>query len=94
MADDTSWKKAKVTAVVTFWGFAAGTAAAVPQGTWSASWGNFFGAAIVAVGGVLGCLHHAKVASDRWVTLSWACIVIGGFVIAGASLQAALAPPS
>lgn len=88
----SKWKKLEVILVVGRIGLLTGVIAALPNYTWSASWGNFFGAAIVAVGGLLGCLNHANAVSDRMVTVSWACIVVGGCVIAGASLQAALLP--
>lgn len=91
---ETKWKDVKTILVVGGVGLGTGALAAVPQETWSASWGNFLGAALVAVGGILGCLHHAKATSDLVATVSWACIVVGGCVIAGASLQAALMPAS
>lgn len=77
------------TAVAVFTSFVAAT----PNGTWPAAWANFFGAAFVALGGLIGGLHAASVVSTRWVPWSWACIVVGGFVIAGACLQMAM-PPS
>lgn len=84
-------KKIDIILVVTLTGLATGLLATLPQERWSAAWGNFFGAAIVAVGGLFGCLREAKVLPEHSVSWSWACVVIGGFVIAGASLQMALA---
>lgn len=65
--------------------------AALPNDDWSAAWGNFYGAAFVAVGGLLASLHAYKLLPDWLVPLSWAFIVMGGCAIAGASLQMALA---
>lgn len=65
--------------------------AALPNEQWSPAWGNFFGAAFVAVGGLLASLHTYKLVLDWAVPISWALIVMGGFAIAGASLQMALA---
>lgn len=70
--------------LVVFW------LAAMPNDNWSAAWGNFFGAAFVAAGGLLASLHAYKLVHDWAVPLSWALIVMGGFAIAGASLQMAL----
>lgn len=87
----TKRKKVEIILVVTLTGLACGFLATLPQDRWSAAWGNFFGAAIVAVGGLFGCLREARVLPEHAVSWSWACVVVGGFVIAGASLQMALA---
>jgi hypothetical protein len=88
----TSRKRLEIFLVVTITGLGTGLLAALPQERWSAAWGNSFGAAIVAVGGLIGCLREAKAIPESAVTWSWACVVVVGFVIAGASLQMALAP--
>ena len=90
MSENTLRKKTEIVLVISIVGLGTGLLAAVPQERWSAAWGNFFGAALVAIGGILGCLDHAKAVPGWVVTLSWACIAVGGSVIAGASLQAAL----
>lgn len=94
MREKTLRKKIEIVLVISIVGLGSGILAALPQERWSAAWGNFFGAAIVAIGGILGCLDHAKAAPNWVVTLSWSCIAVGGCVIAGASLQAALVLPS
>jgi hypothetical protein len=71
-------------------GVAMGLVAYWPNKTWSAAWGNFFGALIVALGGLIGCLHAARLVPERILSWSWSLVVVGGFVIAGASLKAAL----
>lgn len=65
--------------------------ALLPNATWSPSWGNFFGAAFVALGGLLATLNAYGVGKNETQAMSWSCIVVGGFAIAGASLQMALA---
>jgi hypothetical protein len=65
--------------------------AVMPNNTWSPEWGNFFGATLVAIGGLLATLHAQEVAENETGSASWAFLVVGGFAIAGASLQVALA---
>lgn len=81
------------TLVLTLTGLAVFTVAVLPNETWSPAWGNFFGAAAVAIGGLLATLHAYDVGKRETGAASWAFIVVGGFAIAGASLQSALAPP-
>ncbi|WP_214945289.1 hypothetical protein [Arthrobacter sp. ISL-85] len=87
---ETVKKKILLAGGITLIGLAMGLVALAPNDVWTPAWGNFFGALIVALGGLFGCLHASKLATERVVPLSWSCIVVGGFVIAGASLQMAL----
>ncbi|MBD1541004.1 hypothetical protein G9E11_01785 [Arthrobacter sp. IA7] len=79
------------TLVLTLTGVAVFAIAVTPNGHWPAAWGNFFGAMAVAIGGLLAALDAYDVVSHETRPASWAFIVVGGFAIAGASLQMALA---
>lgn len=92
MAEWTRRKRIEMVVVVTLASLGSGLLATLPNERWSAAWGNFFGAFMVAVGGLLGCLNSSKALPETALPWSWACIVVGGFAIAGASLQMALAP--
>lgn len=52
-----------------------------------ADWGNFYGAAAVAIGGVMASLGDYN-QSKNWKAGGWACIIIGGACIAGSALKA------
>lgn len=88
---ESTGEKVLIAVLIAIIGLAMGGVALIPNAQWPPAWGNFFGAFIVAVGGLLGCLHAANLGPERFVSWSWSCIVVGGFVIAGASLQTALA---
>jgi hypothetical protein len=87
-SESPTWQKTVVLGVT---GLAVFGIAVMPNETWSPEWGNFFGATFVAVGGLLASLHAYEVAQNETGPASWAFIVVGGFAIAGASLQMALA---
>lgn len=80
------------TLVLTLTGLAVFAVALTPSESWSPAWGNFFGAAAVAIGGLLATLNSYDLGKKETGAASWAFIVVGGFAIAGASSQAALAP--
>lgn len=81
----------RLTAVLVFTGLLVFFLAFIPNDTWSPEWGNFFGAAAVAIGGLLATLNSLGVQEKETGPWAWASIVVGGFAIAGASLQMALA---
>lgn len=83
-----AWRHTLVLSLVGLGVFAA---AFTENETWSPEWGNFFGAAFVAIGGLLATLNSLRVSEKETGAASWAFIVVGGFAIAGASLQMALA---
>lgn len=65
-----------------------------PNGHWPAASGNFIGAMLVAVGGLLATLNAREIGSKRLAACSHVCIVVGGFAIAGAALQSIIWPPT
>ncbi|MEJ1193052.1 hypothetical protein [Pseudarthrobacter sp. CCNWLW207] len=83
-----AWRHTLVLSLV---GLVVFASALMPNETWSPAWGNFFGAAFVAIGGLLATLNSLRVSEKETAAWSWSFIVVGGFAIAGASLQMALA---
>lgn len=92
MAEWTKRQRIETVVVVTIASLASGALATVPNERWSAAWGNFFGALLVAMGGAIGCLLATKTLPEKASAWSWALVVVGGFAIAGASLQMVLFP--
>lgn len=60
-------KRQKIRVIVTVVGvgLVAGVVAVWHMSSYSPAWGNFIGAITVACGGLLGCLGHSDVASER-----------------------------
>lgn len=81
----------KFTGVVVLCAVAGFLLSAFPNKYTSAEWVNFMGALAVAIGGVFGCLSTYDILVKETRPATWAFVVLGGAIIAGASVRMAVA---
>lgn len=80
----------KHTLVIGSFSLIAGILSALPNPTWTYEWVNFWGALFVALGGLLAILHYLRVATASTIRISLVFVTVGGFMILGAALRAAM----